>query len=64
MCVVLRLDKDYLLASQKSHQYDIRHSSRAFVEDQDPIFYSKVAQVQGPKFGNEVEALDAWIHYF
>lgn len=64
LCAVLRLDGEYLLAPRKSHQCDKRHSSRTVVEDQDPTFYSKVAQVKGPKSGSEVEALDAWIHYF
>lgn len=64
LCAALRLDGDCLLAPRKSHQCDKRHPNWTRVEDQDPTFYSKVAQVKGPKSESEVEALGAWIHYF
>lgn len=64
LCAVLRLDGDCLLGPRESHQCDNRHPNRTRVEDHDPTFYSKVAQVKGPKSESEVEALDAWIHYF
>lgn len=64
LCAVLRLDGNYLLSPRESHQCDERHPNRTRVEDHDPTFYSKVAQVKGPKSESEVEALDAWIQHF
>ncbi|GLJ31636.1 hypothetical protein SUGI_0635540 [Cryptomeria japonica] len=65
LCKLLKLDGDCLQAPQKSHQsLEMDEPSRVHMEYQISTFYSKVAQVKGPKSEEEVKALDAWIHHF
>eukprot|EP01018_Ginkgo_biloba_P010973 Gb_06477 [translate_table: standard] len=64
LCALLNLDKDFLLPQRIWHHSNKMQPCRTIVEEQGSTFYSKVAQVKGPKSDSEIEALNAWIHHF